>query len=188
MTWFGGKPTAQQPMMGPGGTVSFQEKSVCYKARELLGAICYKSPIMSPAHGKAKGAKCNFRCSLLSHPLKGWNTPEEPKKEQALWIEENHCSPSPRDGRLTPDANNHCRDSSARQTKEMSNGRLTRRGKFQPKVKRWPEENVNKGGCPLCHPSCTADEKQAAESQKWKRTQPKAKRNLKTIWEGVSTD
>ena len=45
---------------------------------------------------------------------------------------------------------------------------FTRKGKFQPKVKRWPEENVNKGGCPLCHPSCTADEKQAAKSQKWK--------------------
>ena len=68
-------------MMGPGGTVLFQGKSVYYKAQELLGAICYKSPIMSPAHGEAKGAKSNFRWSPLLHPLKGWNTPEEPKSK-----------------------------------------------------------------------------------------------------------
>ena len=50
----------------------------------------------------------------------------------------------------------------------MSNGRLARMVKFQPKVKRQPEENVDEDGCHLCHPSCTADEKQVAESQKWK--------------------
>jgi hypothetical protein len=47
----------------------------------------------------------------------------------------------------------------------MSNGRLTRREKFQPKVKRQPEENVNEDSC---HPSCTADEKQTVESLKRK--------------------
>uniref|UniRef100_A0A2N9FNQ7 Integrase catalytic domain-containing protein n=1 Tax=Fagus sylvatica TaxID=28930 RepID=A0A2N9FNQ7_FAGSY len=35
--------------------------------------------------------------------------------------------------RLTPDANDRCQDFSAQQTREMSNGRLTRREKFQPK-------------------------------------------------------
>jgi hypothetical protein len=130
-----GKPKAQQPTMGPGSTVLLQEKPVCYRARELLGAICHKSSIMSPAHGEAQGAKSNFRWSLLLHPLKGWNTPEESKSNSSEF-EENHCSPSPRDGRLTPDANGRCQDFSAQQTRERSNGRLARRVKFQPKVKR----------------------------------------------------
>ena len=37
--------------------------------------------------------------------------------------------------------------------------------KLQPKVKRQPEENVNRDNC---HPSCVADEKQTAESLKRK--------------------
>jgi hypothetical protein len=90
---------------------------------------------MSPAHEEAKGAKSNFRWSPLLHPLKGWNTPEESKSKSSEF-EENHCSPSPRDGRLTPDANDRCQDFSAQQTRERSNGRLARRVKFQPKVKR----------------------------------------------------
>jgi hypothetical protein len=70
--------------MGPGDAVLFQEKSVRCKAQELLGAICYESPIMNPVHREAKGAKSNFilnRWSPLLHPLKGWNTPEESKSK-----------------------------------------------------------------------------------------------------------
>uniref|UniRef100_A0A2N9ERP7 Integrase catalytic domain-containing protein n=1 Tax=Fagus sylvatica TaxID=28930 RepID=A0A2N9ERP7_FAGSY len=130
--------------MGPRGTALFQGKSVCCKAQELLGAICHKSPIMSPTHGEAQGAKSNFRWCLLLHPLKRWNTPEESKSNSSEF-EENHCSPSPRDGRLTPGANDRCQDFSAQQTRERSNGRLARRAKLQPKTR-----------------------KRAAESQKWK--------------------
>jgi hypothetical protein len=46
---------------------------------------------------------------------------------------------------------------------------------------------VNEDSCHLCHPSCTADEKQAAESQKWKNT-TKDKREPEDNMRRVNTD
>ena len=144
-------------------------KSVCCKAQESLGAICCESQIMNSTHRETKGVKGNLifnGWSPLLHPLKGWNTPEEPKsKPSELNPEESYYSPSPWGGRFTPDVNDRCQAFSAQQTREINNGRLTRREKFQPRVKRQPEENVNEDSC---HPSSAADEKQTAESQKWK--------------------
>ena len=78
----GKSPQCNSPWRSPGSTVLSQEKPVCYRTRKLLGTVCHKSPIMSPAHGEAQGAKSNFRWSLLLHPLKRRNTPKEPKKSK----------------------------------------------------------------------------------------------------------
>jgi hypothetical protein len=167
-------------MMGP-GDIGLR-KSVCRKAQKSLGAICCESQIMNSAHKEAKGAKGNFifnGWSPLLHPLKGWNTPEEPKsKPSELNPEESYCSPSLWGGRFTPDANDRCQAFSAQQTREINNGRLTRREKFQPRVKRQPEENVNEDSC---RPSSTADEKTNGRITKIEKPQPKAKGNLKII-------
>ena len=153
--------------MGPGDVGLW--KAVCCKTQGSLGAVCCGSQIMNPAHKEIKGAKGNFifnGWSPLLHLLKGWNTPEEPKsKPSELNPEESYCSPSPWGGRFTPDVNDRCQAFSAQQTKEINNGRLMRRGKFQPRVKRQPKENVNEDSY---HPSSTTDEKPIAESQKWK--------------------
>jgi hypothetical protein len=116
---------------------------------------------------------------LIATPLKRIEHSRRTKaKSPELNLEESHCSSSPWGGRLTPDTNDRCQAFSAQQTREINNGRLTRREKSQPKVKRQPEENVNRDSC---HLSCVADEKQTAESLKGKNHNQRQKGNLKAI-------
>ena len=126
------KPKTEQPTMGPGDFGLWE--AVCCKTQGSLGAVCYGSQIRNPAHRETKGAKGNFifnEWSPVLHPLKGWNTSEEPKsKPSELNPEENYCSPSPWGGRFTPDVNDRCQAFSAQQTREINNGRLTRRESF----------------------------------------------------------
>ena len=110
----------------------------------------------------------------IATPLKRMEHSRRAKsKPSEINPEESHCSSSPWGGRFIPDANDRCQAFSAYQTREINNGRLMRMEKLQPKVKRQPEENVNRDNC---HPSCVADEKQTAESLKRKNHNQRQKR------------